>query len=75
MNRPWSDKYDHPFPDPFTFPETTLDRIFRGTVASHPGWVALSYNDEDTTYRQLNDRVQAFFEDFVRMWFAISQQF
>jgi len=41
MSRPWADKYDHPVPEPFTFPETTLDRIFAGTVASHPEWVAL----------------------------------
>ena len=51
MNRPWTSHYDHPVPEPFTFPETTLDRIFVGTVASHPDWVALSFNDEDTTYR------------------------
>ena len=60
MNRPWTSHYDHPVPEPFTFPETTLDRIFVGTVANHPDWVALSFNDEDTTYRQLNDRVNRF---------------
>ena len=60
MNRPWTSHYDHPVPEPFTFPETTLDRIFVSTVASHPGWVALSFNDEDTTYRQLNDRINRF---------------
>ena len=60
MNRPWTSHYDHPVPEPFPFPETTLDRIFAGTVASHPDWVALSYNDEDTTYRQLDERVNRF---------------
>ena len=60
MNRPWTSHYDHPVPEPFPFPETTLDRVFAGTVASHPDWTALSYNDEDTTYRQLNERVNRF---------------
>lgn len=60
MNRPWSDKYDHPIPELFTFPETTLDRIFVGTATRHPEWVALSYDDADTTYRQLNDRINRF---------------
>ncbi|MHB8894946.1 MAG: AMP-binding protein [Candidatus Geothermincolia bacterium] len=60
MNRPWTDKYDHPVPEPFSFPETTLDRIFVSTAASHPDWVALSYNDEDTTYGELNERVTRF---------------
>jgi long-chain acyl-CoA synthetase len=56
VNRPWSDKYDHPVPEPFTFPESTLDRVFAATAARHPEWVALSYNGEDTTYAQLNER-------------------
>ena len=60
MDRPWTTHYDHPVPEPFSFPETTLDRIFVGTVASHPNWVALSYNDEDTTYAQLHQRVNRF---------------
>ena len=56
MSRPWHDKYDHPFPEPFTFPETTLDRIFAATAAAHPDWVALSAGDDDTTYAQLDER-------------------
>ncbi len=60
MNRPWAKHYDQPVPEPFTFPETTLDRMFVAAVASHPDWVALSYNDEDTTYGQLNERVNRF---------------
>jgi len=60
MKRSWTSHYDHPVPEPFSFPETSLDRIFVGTVASHPSWVALSFDDEDTTCRQLNDRVNRF---------------
>ena len=40
MDRPWTSHYDHPVPEPFTFPETTLDRIFVSTVgeATPAGW-------------------------------------
>ncbi|HEY6000610.1 MAG TPA: AMP-binding protein [bacterium] len=56
MSRPWQDKYDHPVPEPFTFPETTLDRVLAATAAAHPDWVALSAGDDNTTYAQLDER-------------------
>jgi long-chain acyl-CoA synthetase len=60
MDRPWIKYYDQAVPDKLIFPETTLDRIFVNTVINHPDWIAYTYNDEDTTYKELNDRVNRF---------------
>ena len=53
MDRPWMRHYDQPVPQPFTFAETTLDRLLARTAAEHPDWVALSHDGADTTYGEL----------------------
>jgi long-chain acyl-CoA synthetase len=67
MNRPWTKYYDQSVPEKIIFPETTLDRIFMDTVIKNPNWIAYSYNDEDTTYKELNDRVNRFARGLISL--------
>jgi long-chain acyl-CoA synthetase len=67
MDRPWLKYYEQTVPENFIFPETTLDRIFMNTVAKYPGWIACTYNDEDITYQQLNERVNRFAHGLISL--------
>ncbi len=67
MDRPWTKYYDKSVPENFIFPETTLDRIFMNTVAKYPDWIACTYNDEDMTYMQLNERVNRFARGLISL--------
>lgn len=60
MEYPWLKHYAKHVPPTLNYPATTLYRFLADTAARHPDDCAMTFNDQDTTYAQLNEKVLRF---------------
>ena len=55
--KPWLKHYESQVPHSIAYPEISIQRFLLDTVANHPDYTAISFNEVDITYRDLNERV------------------
>ena len=60
MDYPWLKHYAKHVPPTLTYPATSLYRFLADTAAEHPNDWAMTFNDQDTTYADLNEKVTRF---------------
>jgi long-chain acyl-CoA synthetase len=60
MKKPWLQHYAKHVPHSIAYPEVPLHRFLTDTVANHPNDIAYTFNDTDTSYRDLNQKVNKF---------------
>ena len=60
MNRPWLQHYDDGVPTSLEYPEITLPQFLVDTAANYPDYIATTLNGVDITYREINEKVNAF---------------
>ncbi len=60
MEFPWIRFYDKDVPKTLIYPDLTLPDVLNKTVADFPDFVALTFNKQDLTYREVNRKVNAF---------------
>ena len=60
MNRPWLKQYEKHVPHSIPYPEISVHRLLLDTVAKHPGDIAISFNEMQIPYKELNVRVNMF---------------
>ncbi|HVP78967.1 MAG TPA: long-chain fatty acid--CoA ligase [Thermodesulfobacteriota bacterium] len=60
MNRPWLKQYERRVPHSITYPEIPVQRFLLDTAAKHPGDIAISFNEMQIPYKELNARVNMF---------------
>jgi len=60
MKRPWLKQYERHVPHSITYPEIPIHRFLMDTVAEHPDHVAISFNEIQMSYQELNERVNRF---------------
>lgn len=60
MNRPWLKQYERHVLHSITYPEIPVQRFLLDTVAKHPGDIAISFNEIQIPYKELNVRVNMF---------------
>jgi Acyl-CoA synthetases (AMP-forming)/AMP-acid ligases II len=60
MKNPWLKHYAKHVPHTIAYPNIPIHRFLTDTVAKHPGYVVMSFNNNDTSYRELNEKVNRF---------------
>jgi long-chain acyl-CoA synthetase len=60
MNRPWLKQYEKHVLHSITYPEIPIHRFLLDTVAKHPDDIAISFNEIQILYKELNARVNMF---------------
>ncbi|MDP2854226.1 MAG: long-chain fatty acid--CoA ligase [Smithellaceae bacterium] len=60
MKFPWFKHYEQHVPHTIRYPEKPIHHFLTDTVAKHPDDVAMTFNDQDTSYRELNEKVNKF---------------
>ncbi|MBM4314576.1 MAG: AMP-binding protein, partial [Deltaproteobacteria bacterium] len=60
MKKPWLEHYAKHVPRTIAYPEIPIHRFLTDTVAAHPDDIAYTFNDTDTSYRELNLKVNKF---------------
>jgi len=55
--KPWLKHYESHVPHSIAYPEISIQRFLLDTVTNHPDYTAISFNEIDITYRNLNERV------------------
>jgi long-chain acyl-CoA synthetase len=60
MNRPWLKHYADHIPHSIVYPEIPIHRFLVDSVANHPDYLAISFNDIHMTYQELNLKVNQF---------------
>ncbi|HBB18572.1 MAG TPA: long-chain fatty acid--CoA ligase [Syntrophus sp. (in: bacteria)] len=60
MKKPWLDHYAKHVPHTIAYPEIPIHRFLTDSVAKHPDDIAFTFNDTDTSYRDLNSKVNKF---------------
>lgn len=60
MNRRWLNNYDDGVQTALEYPEITLPQLLVTTAVDHPDYIATTFNGIDTTYREINGKVNAF---------------
>jgi hypothetical protein len=60
MKNPWLKHYAKRVPHNITYPEIPIHRFLTDTVAKHPDYIAYTFNESDTSYRELNEKVNKF---------------
>ena len=60
MEFPWFKHYAQHVPHTIRYPEKPIHHFLTDTVAIHPDDVAMTFNDQDTSYRELNEKVNKF---------------
>lgn len=60
MKKPWLQHYAKHVPHTIAYPEIPIHRFLTDTVAKHPDDIAYTFNDADTSYRDLNQKVNKF---------------
>jgi long-chain acyl-CoA synthetase len=60
MKKPWLSHYAKHVPHSIAYPETPLHRFLTDTAAEHPDDIAYTFNATDTSYRDLNQKVNRF---------------
>lgn len=61
MNKHWTEQYAGHVLRTVNYPQIPIARLFTDTVAKYPDYVAMSFNNTDTTYGELNDKVNRFY--------------
>ena len=57
MKKPWLQHYAKHVPHTIAYPEIPIHRFLTDTAAEHPDYIAFTFNDTDTSYRDLNQKV------------------
>ncbi len=60
MKKPWLKHYAKKVPHTIAYPEIPIHRFLTDTVAKHPDDIAYTFNETDTSYRDLNEKVNKF---------------
>ena len=60
MKRPWLKQYERHVLHSITYPEIPIHRFLLDTVAKHPDDIALSFNEIQIPYNELNVRINLF---------------
>ncbi|MGD0022248.1 MAG: long-chain fatty acid--CoA ligase [Smithellaceae bacterium] len=60
MKNPWFKHYAKHVPHTITYPEIPIHRFLTDTVAQHPDYIAFTFNETNTSYRELNEKVNKF---------------
>jgi long-chain acyl-CoA synthetase len=60
MNTPWIKQYEKHVPPTIKYPEMPVHRFLAETAAATPDYIAYSFNESHTSYRELNSRVNRF---------------
>jgi len=60
MESPWLKRYARHVPQTLNYPAVTIHHLLTDTVAKHPEYWAMTFNDTHTTYAELNDKVNRF---------------
>jgi long-chain acyl-CoA synthetase len=60
MKNPWLKHYAKHVPHTIAYPEIPIHRFLTDTVSKHPDYMAMSFNNNDTSYRELNAKVNRF---------------
>ena len=56
-DKPWLKQYERHVPHSIAYPEISIQQFLLDTVANHPDYTAITFNEIDITYRDLNERV------------------
>ncbi len=60
MEYPWFKHYAQHVPQALQYPDKPVHHFLTGTAAAHPDYLAMTFNDQHTTYAELNDKVNKF---------------
>jgi long-chain acyl-CoA synthetase len=60
MKNPWLKHYAKHVPHTIVYPEIPIHRFLTDTVAQHPDYIAFTFNETNTSYRELNEKVNRF---------------
>src|SRR5512145_1274209 len=60
MKRPWFMHYAPHVPHTLQYPSIPVHEFLIRTAVEHPNNIAMTINDQDTTYAELNDKVNRF---------------
>ncbi len=60
MKKPWLRQYQKHVSPSVTYPEIPIHRFLADTVARHPDYTAVTFNEIQISYRDLNERVNRF---------------
>jgi long-chain acyl-CoA synthetase len=58
--KPWLKKYASHVPHSISYPGIPIQQFLIDTVAGHPDYTALSFNETHMTYQELNEKVNRF---------------
>jgi len=56
-SRPWLKNYEPHVPAGIQYPDKTIPQFLSDTQGKHPRYIACTFNDIDTTYEELNGKV------------------
>jgi long-chain acyl-CoA synthetase len=60
MNSPWLKQYENHVPHSITYPDIPIHRFLLDTAGKHPDDIAISFNEIQISYKELNARVNMF---------------
>jgi long-chain acyl-CoA synthetase len=60
MKKPWLQRYERHVSSSLTYPEIPIHRFLADTVAEHPDYTAVTFNEVQISYRELNEKVNRF---------------
>ena len=60
MDYPWHKHYAKDVPHTLDYPAISLYQLLKNTAAEHPEFLAMTFNDQDTTYGELDEKVDKF---------------
>lgn len=60
MDYPWLKHYPEGVPHSIEYPAVGLYQLLKDTASSHPEYLAMTFNEQDTTYGELNEKVDRF---------------
>ena len=60
MKNPWLKHYAKHVPHTIAYPDIPIHRFLTDTVAQHPDYIAFTFNETNTSYRELNEKVNRF---------------
>jgi long-chain acyl-CoA synthetase len=60
IKKPWLERYEKHVPPSIRYPEIPIHRLLVDTAAEHPDSIAVSFNQVEISYKELNERVNRF---------------
>ena len=60
MNKPWLQHYPKHVPHTISYPAIPIHRFLTDTASRNPDYIAYTFNETDTSYRELNEKVNKF---------------